>query len=74
MTSATRQQRYADLRDMDTAKLKELCDGYDIEYVNKRHALEAVIGHEHPTSVERLTEPSPKGPSDHFRERRPRRH
>ncbi len=74
MTSATRQQRYADLRDMDTAKLKELCDGYDIEYVNKRHALEAVINHEHPTSVERLTEPSPKGPSDHFRERRPRRH
>lgn len=74
MTNATRQQRHADLRDMDTPKLKELCDGYDIEYVNKRHAVEAVINREHPTSVERLTEPSPRGPSDHFRERRPRRY
>ena len=54
MTSATRQQRHADLRDMDTPKLKELCDGYEIEYVNKRHAVEAVINHEHPTSTERL--------------------
>jgi hypothetical protein len=73
MTAETRQQRYADLRDMDTPKLKTLCDGYKIDYVNKRHAVEAVISHEHPTSTERLTEPSPQGPSDHFRERRPRR-
>lgn len=73
MSKETRQQRYADLKDMDTPALKELCDGYSLDYVNKRHAVEAVISHEHPTSTERLTEPSPRGPTDHFRERRPRR-
>lgn len=72
-TGITRDQRHADLRDMDPDALKTTCESHGVEYVNKKHAVIAVLNLEFPTETQRLTEPTARGATDHFRERRPRR-
>lgn len=72
-TGITRDQRHADLRDMDSDALKTACEGHGLDFVNEKHAVVAVLNLEFPTEIQRLTEPTARGATDRFRERRPRR-